>query len=185
MGSLGDLKNCLKLFVLRVAILILKCFKIPDSVSDNFEVPCLITCLLLYLYNIIYIIYILYYNIIYIYYIPCTGCTADCIGTTKRPLKNRIRELIKDVYNAPDKWTALTKHAWHQDHTLNFHDDKILDRSKFYKKRMTLEITHIASNPCAVNQRTDLDNLSVFYLPLFNDKIQSHLNYISLTSCLG
>ena len=36
---------------------------------------------------------------------------------------------------------------------------------------MTLEMTHIASNPRAVNQRTDIDNLSVFYLPLLNDKI--------------
>ena len=106
-----------------------------------------------------------------VYNIPCTGCTANYIGTTKRPLKNRIREHIKDVYNPPDKWTALTKHAWHHDHTFNFQDVKILDRSNFYKKRMTLEMTHIASNPHAVNQRTDIENISVFYLPLLNDKI--------------
>ena len=106
-----------------------------------------------------------------VYNIPCTVCTTNYIGTTKRHLNNRIREHMKDVYDPLDKWTALTKHAWHHDHTFNFQDVKILDRSNFYKKRMTLEMTHIASNPHAVNQRTDIYNLSVFYLPLSNDKI--------------
>ena len=34
-----------------------------------------------------------------VYNIPCTDCTACYIGTTKRPLKNRILEHKKDVYN--------------------------------------------------------------------------------------
>ena len=36
---------------------------------------------------------------------------------------------------------------------------------------MILEMTHIAGNPHAVNQRADTENLSVFYLPLLNDKL--------------
>ena len=36
---------------------------------------------------------------------------------------------------------------------------------------MILEITHIAGNPHMVNQRADTENLSVFYLPLLNDKL--------------
>ena len=47
------------------------------------------------------------------------------------------------VYNPPEKWTALTKHEWHQDHTFNFNNIKIVDRSDHYKKRMILEMTHI------------------------------------------
>ena len=43
-----------------------------------------------------------------VYNILCTGCTASYIGTTKRPLKTRISEHKKDVFNPPDKWTALT-----------------------------------------------------------------------------
>ena len=55
-----------------------------------------------------------------VYNIAYTDCTATYIGTTKRPLKTRIHEHKRDVYNSPDKWTALTKHAWEQDHTLDF-----------------------------------------------------------------
>ena len=38
---------------------------------------------------------------------------------------------------------------------------------------MIVEMTHIAVNPHAVNQRADTENLSVFYLPLLNEKIES------------
>ena len=105
-----------------------------------------------------------------VYNIPCIDCTANYIGTTKRPLKNRIQEHKKDVYNPPEKWTALTKHTWRQDHKFNFDQVKIVDRSNNYKKRMILEMTHIASNAHTVNQRTDTDNLSAFYFPLLNKK---------------
>ena len=37
------------------------------------------------------------------YNIPCSDCTATYIGTTKRPLKTRIHEHQKDVYNPPEK----------------------------------------------------------------------------------
>ena len=47
---------------------------------------------------------------------------------------------------------------------------KIVDRSNNYKKRMILEMTHIASNSHTVNQKTDIDNLSAFYFPLLNKK---------------
>ena len=70
----------------------------------------------------------------------------------------------------PDKWTALTKHAWQQDHTFSFDNVQIVDKSVNYKKRMILEITHIASNPNSINQRSDTENLSVFYHPLSNSR---------------
>ena len=106
-----------------------------------------------------------------VYNIPCSDCTAGYILTTKRPLKTRIHEHTKDVYKPPKKWTAVTKNAWHQDHKFNFDEVKIIDRSDNYKKRMILEMTHIAGNPHAVNQWADIENLSVFYIPLLNDKL--------------
>ena len=108
-----------------------------------------------------------------VYNIPCTDCTVCYIGTTKRPLKNRILEHKKDVYNPPDKWTALTKHAWHQDHTFDFDNVQIVDQSDNYRKRMILEMTHIASNPNTINQRTDTDNLSVCYNSLLNNRFKN------------
>ena len=105
-----------------------------------------------------------------VYNIPCTNRTATYIGTTKRPLKNRNHEHKRDVYNPPDKWTPLIKHAWEQDHTFNFENIQIVDRADNYKKQMILEMTHIASNPISINQRTDTNNLSVFNMSLLNNK---------------
>ena len=107
-----------------------------------------------------------------VYNIPYADCTASYIGTTKRPLKTSILEQKKDVYNPPDKWTALAKHAWHQDHTLDFDNVQIVDRSDNYRKQMILEMTHIASNPNTINQRTDTDNLSVLYDSLLNSRFK-------------
>ena len=114
----------------------------------------------------------------FVYNIPCSACTATYIGITKRPLKTRIHEHQKDVYHPSEKWTALTKHAWHQDHKFNFDEVTIIDRSDNYRKRMVLEMTHIASTSHSVNQWTDTENLSVFYLPLLNNQVLPHLKFI-------
>ena len=105
-----------------------------------------------------------------IYNIPCSDCTATYIGTTKRPLKTRLHEHKRDVYDPPDKWTVLTKHTWQQDHTFSFDNVQIVDKSVNYKKRMILEMNHIASNPNLINQRSDTENLSVLYHPLLKSK---------------
>ena len=105
-----------------------------------------------------------------VYNIPCIYFTVNYIGTTKRLLTTRIQEHKKDIYNPLEKWNALTKHTWPQNHEFNFDRIKIVDTSNNYKKRMILEMTHIASNPHVVNQRMDTENLSVFYLPLLNNK---------------
>ena len=89
---------------------------------------------------------------------------------------------MNKLFNPPDKWTALTKHAWNQDHKFDFNAVNILDRSRNYKKRMILEMTHIASKPHVVNQRTDTENLSVFYLPLLYTYILIYILYTSLVN---
>ena len=38
-----------------------------------------------------------------VYKFPCKECTATYIGTTKRPIKTRIHEHKRDVYNPPDE----------------------------------------------------------------------------------
>ena len=108
-----------------------------------------------------------------VYNNPCADCTASYRGTIKRPLKTRISEHKKDVYNPPDKCTALTKHAWHQDHTFDFDNVQIVDRSDNYRKRIILEMSYIASNPNTMNQRTDTDNLSIFYHLLLNNRFKN------------
>ena len=103
--------------------------------------------------------------------IQCSNCTAPYIGTTKRPLKTRIHEHEKEFYNPAEKWTTSIKHAWHQDHKFNFDEVTIIDRSDNYRKRMILTMTHKATTAHSVNQRTDTQNLSVFYLPFLNNQV--------------
>ena len=57
-------------------------------------------------------------------------------------------------------------------HTFNFDNFQIVDKSSNYKKRMILEMTQITSNSNSINQRSDTENLSVFYHPLLNSKPQ-------------
>ena len=82
-----------------------------------------------------------------------------------------MHEHIKDVSNPSEKWTALTKHAWHQDHKFNFAEIKIIDRSDNYKKRIIFEMSNIAGDPHVVNPKTDTENLSIFHLLFLNDEL--------------
>ena len=75
-------------------------------------------------------------NSIFLRVILCTDCTVSYICTTKRPLETKILEHKRDVYNPLDKWTVLSNHAWHQDHTFDFDNAQIVDRSDNYRKRM-------------------------------------------------
>ena len=57
----------------------------------------------------------------------------------------------------------LTKHTIAKDHFFDFVNTKILANEPNYKKRLLLEMYHIAGTDDTVNIRTDVDNLSKIY----------------------
>ena len=58
----------------------------------------------------------------------------------------------------------------HLTNTFSFDNVQIEDKSVNYKKRMILEMAHMAINLNSINQRSDTENISVFYHPLLNIK---------------
>ena len=103
-----------------------------------------------------------------VYSVPCKGndCKAVYIGQTKRFLKNRLKEHKNNIRESPNKQNALTKHTIEKDHFFDFDRTKILANEIHYKKRLLLEMCHIAGTDDAVNLRTDIENLSKIYNPI-------------------
>ena len=103
-----------------------------------------------------------------VYSVPCKGnnCKAVYIGQTKRFLKNRLNEHKNNIRETPNKQNALTKHTIEKDHFFDFVNTKILANEPNYKKRLLLEMCHIAGTDDAVNLRTDVENLSKIYSPI-------------------
>ena len=108
-----------------------------------------------------------------VYSIPCkdNNCKAVYIGQTKRFLKSRINEHKNNIRECPTKQNALTKHTIEKDHFFYFGSTKILSRDCNYKKRLLLEMCHIAGTKEAVNLRTDIENLSKIYNPIIKNKV--------------
>ena len=91
------------------------------------------------------------------------------VGQTKRPLGVRLEEHKKNINKEPNKQNALTKHTIQNDHFFDFDNAKILANESHYRKRLVLEMCHIAGNDDAVNLRTDLENLSKIYVPVIKN----------------
>ena len=88
------------------------------------------------------------------------------IGQTKRFPKNRLKEHKNNIKETPNKQNALTKHTIEEDHFFDFDNIKILANEPKYKKRLLLEMCHIASTDNAVNLRPGVENLIKIYSPI-------------------
>ena len=71
-----------------------------------------------------------------------------------------------NIGETPNKQNSLTKHTIEKDHFYDFVNTKILANEPNYKKRLLLEMCHIAGTDDAVNLRTDVENLSKIYSPI-------------------
>ena len=86
-----------------------------------------------------------------VYQINCKDCSWSYIGETGRCFDTRKKEHMRNVkYHAPG--SNIAKHAWCNDHRIDFDNGKVIDRGN-YRKRKTLESWHTANT-------TDADNNS-------------------------
>ena len=96
-----------------------------------------------------------------IYEISCKNCTKVYIGQTKKYMKKRIYEHKNNC--EPKQYTALTKHQFDNCHRFNFDNIRILDNERSYKERITKEMLFINKNTNSVNERSDVENLSIIF----------------------
>lgn len=102
-----------------------------------------------------------------IYEVPCLSCPGKYIGQTKNYLRTRINQHKLDCRHIEKSGTtALSRHAHDLGHVFGFDDVRILDTEPILKKRLIKEMIYINREPHSVNDRTDIDGLSVVYLNL-------------------
>jgi hypothetical protein len=62
-----------------------------------------------------------------VYQIPCQDCSWSYIGETGRSLKTRKSEHVRNVKQSK-KGSNVAKHAWTQDHVIDFANAKVIDK---------------------------------------------------------
>ena len=80
-----------------------------------------------------------------VYKINCADCTWSYIGETGRALETRKKEHERNVQQFKSG-SNIAKHAWTQDHKINFDECKILVLDETtYRQRKTQESWHTAT----------------------------------------
>jgi len=101
-----------------------------------------------------------------VYKILCNNCNASYVGQTKRQLKTRINEHVKNVTSDKSKYSVITKHMLDNDHTFDWQNVKILDYESNYFKRLIAEMIYIKSQDNGLNSVDDIECLDSSYFNL-------------------
>lgn len=84
-----------------------------------------------------------------VYRIPCKDCPKAYIGQSGRSLVLRLKEHKRAVHNCDTNASALVKHAWQEQHQIDWSSAEILDSEQFLSPRLLLEswFIHSEKNP--------------------------------------
>jgi hypothetical protein len=93
-----------------------------------------------------------------VYKIPCGGCNGIYIGQTQQHLNERI-----NGHKFSNNTTALKKHSSNNGHNFNFDQVTILKKENNNKARNIMEMIQIKKHKHAINDKTDITNLSKIY----------------------
>lgn len=103
-----------------------------------------------------------------VYKIPCMDCDMVYIGQTKRYLSKRLYEHKYNIRQEPERHTALTKHATTFNHRINYEETSVIRSVPNYKKRLTSEMIQIQRTNNTMNERTDVEKLSLIFKRLLS-----------------
>jgi len=101
-----------------------------------------------------------------VYKILCNGCNASYVGQTKRKVKTRINEHIKNIKVEESKHSVITKHILEFNHTFDWQNVKIMDVETNYYKRLISEMIYIKTQDNGLNLMEDTDCLDSSYFNL-------------------
>ena len=90
------------------------------------------------------------------------------MGQTKRQLKTRLNEHIKNSSSNTLKHTVITEHTLEYNHTFDWQNKKILDCETNYYKRLISEMIHIKLQTNGINYMEDTELLYSGYSNLLS-----------------
>ena len=89
-------------------------------------------------------------------------CEATYVGQTKRHLRSRVNEHVKDINKKCDSPNVISEHRLYQNHKFDWENMKILNDEPSYVKKSVSEMIHIKKQTLALNRQSEL--LSDAYL---------------------
>ena len=93
-----------------------------------------------------------------VYKINCNNCNASYVGQTSRRLNVRINE-HKKKYCDRDQNLSLFTHTKDNNHTINFHNIKILDIENNRERRLFCEALFIHTQKNFINKQFEISRL--------------------------
>jgi len=111
-----------------------------------------------------------------VYKIFCKDCNASYVGQSKRQLKTRINEHIKNIMLEESKHSVITKHILDKNHTFDWENTKILDFESNYFKRMISEMIYIKTQTNSLNSMEDIECLDSSYFNLLTKIFNQNKN---------
>jgi len=94
-----------------------------------------------------------------VYKIFCNNCNVSYVGQTKKQLKTRINEHVKNITSDESKHSVITKHILDKNHTFDWQNVKILDFENNYFKRLIAEMIYIKTQDNGLNSIDDIECL--------------------------
>jgi len=102
-----------------------------------------------------------------VYKLSCKNCDAIYVGQTKRKLNTRITEHKNDINKKTGKHSMITEHNLNKNHEFDW-DPEILDREKYYYRRLISETINIKSQKNTLNMQSDTELLQQTYVEILN-----------------
>jgi hypothetical protein len=110
-----------------------------------------------------------------VYKIECNNCNATYVGQTKRHLKTRINEHMKNRTLDESRHSVVTSHMIEHNHSFKWQDATILDSEPNYKKRLISEMLHIKEQINGINLQKDTEFLEDSYYCILDTLANKHM----------
>jgi len=101
-----------------------------------------------------------------VYRLCCKNCNASYVGQTKRRLTTRVTEHKNDINKKSSKHSVITEHRLELNHEFDWENPTILDKEKFYYRRLTSEMIHIKLQNNPINLQSDTECLHYVYIDI-------------------
>ncbi|KYN27905.1 hypothetical protein ALC57_02691 [Trachymyrmex cornetzi] len=103
-----------------------------------------------------------------VYRLNCKNCDASYVGQTGRCVGVRMSEHRNHINRNTTQSSVITEHRLQTSHDFNWDNIKILDKEKFWNKRMLSEMIHIKKQKYRLNLQNDTYKLDPLYESLFS-----------------